>query len=145
MLSEAGAAAHPREQSPKLWSAPSAGRSPLCEQTFTALSRTTLASRFVSWRGLSGKSYVFSVYASSDCPAFCDAVLLAVARDSSGRRRVLAALDTGAFPEPTLARAECELRPRAERLEFHVHLLAHPLAERRAILADLAAPCDVSI
>jgi hypothetical protein len=144
MLSEAGAAANPREQSPP-WSTPSAGRSPLCERTFAALSRTTLASRFISWHGLSGKSYVFSVYVPSDCPPFCDALLLAVARDGCGRPRILAALDTGAFPEPTLARAERELRSRAGTLEFHVHLLARLLAERRAILADLAPACDVSL
>ncbi len=104
---------------------------------FAALSRTPLASQFFSWRGVSGKSYVFTVFAPSYCPAFCDVVLLAVARDDRGRRRILTALDTGAFPEPVLARAERQLSVHADALEFHVHLLARSLAERRAALADL--------
>jgi hypothetical protein len=43
---------------------------------FAALSRTPLASQFFSWRGMSGKSYVFTVFAPSYCPAFCDVLLL---------------------------------------------------------------------
>ena len=107
-----------------------------------ALSRTPMASQFFSWRGLSGKSYVFTVFAASYCPAFCDVVLLAVARDERGARRILMGLDTGAFPEPVLARAERELSVHADALEFHVHLLARSLGERRAALADLKAEAE---
>lgn len=106
---------------------------------FAALSDTSLGSRFVSWPGLSGKTYVFSVFTPSACPAFCDAVLLAVRRDDGGARCIVGALDTGAFPEPVLARAERELGPRVDAFEFHVHLLARSAAERRAALVDLEA------
>ncbi len=102
---------------------------------FAALSHTAFASRYLSWSGASGKSYVFSVYPASDCPAFCDAVMLAVATDGQDGRRALAAFDTGAFPEPVLARAQREHGRR--NLELHVHLLSRDPSERRAALADL--------
>jgi len=140
MLSDAGAAANPCQRSLDTWLAPPGGeRSPGSGRAFTALSRTSLESRFVSWQGLSGRSYVFSVYPPSDCPAFCDAVLLPVVRDRGGTRRALAALETGPFPEPVLARAAREFLSYGDGLEFHVHLLARSPAERRAILADFAA------
>ena len=110
--------------------------------SFRALSKTSLASRFVSWAGLSGKPYVFSVYKPSACPAFCDAILLAVTRNGGGRQQILATCDTGAFPEPVLARAVCEFSPLADTLEFHVHLLARSSADRRAAIADLEAARD---
>ena len=106
---------------------------------FAALSQSPLTSQFLAWRGASGKSYVVSIYAPADCPPFCDAILLTVARDQAGVRRILAAIDTGAFPEPVVARAERDLGASAEAIEFHVHLLARTAAERRAILADLDA------
>jgi hypothetical protein len=123
----------------ELWTSPSAARGDPRGRGFAALSRTEMATRFLSWEGLSGKSYVFTVYAAGDCPAFCDAVLLAVALNRDGGRRVLAAFDTGPFPEPALARAEHELCRCAGRLEFHIHLLARSPAERRETLADLTA------
>jgi len=121
---------------------PTSGRSERAAGAFAALSQTPLASRFVSWAGVSGKAYVFSVFTPPACPAFCDAVLLAVTRDDEGGRRILAAVDTGPFPEPVLARVERELGPLAETLEFHVHLLARSPAERRTALADLEAARD---
>lgn len=121
-----------------------ADRAGRTDRTFAALSRTELAGRFAPWRGQSGKSYVFSVYAASDCPAFCDAVLIAAARDETGRRRPLDLIDTGTFPEPSIARARRDLGRRGGALEFHVHLLSRTPAERREAIADLAAalfPC----
>jgi hypothetical protein len=106
--------------------------------TLSALAETPLASRFCSWRGLSGRRYVFSVYAPSKCPAFCNAVLLAAVIDHTGRRRMVSVRETGAFPEPVIKRAELELSGYCGRLEFHVHLLASTPAKRDAVLADLA-------
>jgi hypothetical protein len=96
------------------------------------------ASRFCSWAGLSGRRYVFSVYPASTCPAFCHAVLLAAVRDGRGRLRVVSKRDTGAFPEPVVARAQRELRAFGPGLEFHLHLLPSSLADRAATIADLA-------
>ena len=127
------------ERPPKPRTAPRSQWLAPARRRYAALSRTPLASRFVSWEGLSGRTYVFSVYGPSDCPAFCDAVLLAVAPNEAGTREILGGLDTGAFPEPALARAQRDFHSPAKRLEFHVHLLARSSGERRAVLKDLAA------
>jgi hypothetical protein len=107
--------------------------------TLGALADTPLASRFCSWRGLSGRRYVFSVYSASECPAFRDAVLLAAVSDHNGRRRMVSVRATGSFPEPIVKRTELELRAYGGNLEFHVHLLASSPAKREVALADLAA------
>jgi hypothetical protein len=106
--------------------------------SLAALAGMPFSSRFYSWAGLSGRRYVFSVYPASACPAFCDAVLLAAVRDGIGRRRVVSVRDTGAFPEPVVARAQRELRAFGPGVEFHLHLLATSAAERVAMVADLA-------
>jgi hypothetical protein len=103
-----------------------------------ALAGTPIASRFCSWIGLSGRRYVFSVYAASECPAFRDAVLLAAVRDMTGQRRAILVRETGAFPEPAVVAAQRELRAFGAGLELHVHLLAASAAERAAAIADLA-------
>jgi hypothetical protein len=87
---------------------------------------------------LSGRGYVFTVYPFAECPAFSDAVLLVVKRELTGNRGILAALDTGAFPEPVLARAAHQICADNQFLEFHIHLLARSLAERKAVLTDLS-------
>ena len=65
--------------------------------SLAALAGMPISSRFCSWIGLSGRRYVFSVYPASECPAFRDAVLLAVVRDMTGQRRVVSVRETGAF------------------------------------------------
>jgi hypothetical protein len=102
------------------------------------LAGTRLSSRFFSWAGLSGRRYVFSVYPAATCPAYCDAVLLAAVRDDAGRRRVVFVRETGAFPEPVVARAVRELRAFCSGLELHLHLLPSSPEEREATVADLA-------
>jgi hypothetical protein len=103
-----------------------------------ALAGLPISSRFCSWIGSSGRRYVFSVYPAPECPAFRDAVLLAAVRDMTGRRRAVLARDTGAFPEPVVAKAQRELRAYGARVELHLHLLATSAAERAAMVADLA-------
>jgi hypothetical protein len=103
-----------------------------------ALAGMPFSSRFCSWTGLSGRRYVFSVYPASACPAFCHAVLLATARQNPGRRRVVCVRDTGAFPEPVVARAQREFRAFGPGLEFHLHLLPSSPVDRAAAVADLA-------
>ncbi|THD45799.1 MAG: hypothetical protein E7774_07275 [Bradyrhizobium sp.] len=103
-----------------------------------ALAEEELSPRFFAWRGASGRRYIASIYEARLCPAYCDAALIAVAHDAAGRRRIIALADTGAFPEPVVARLAESLAPFAERLEFHLHLLATGADERRATLDDLA-------
>jgi hypothetical protein len=106
--------------------------------SLAALEGMPISSRFCSWVGLSGQRYVFSVYPASECPAFRDAVLLAVVRDMTGQRRVVSVRETGPFPEPVVETAQRELRAFGPGLEFHLHLLATSPLERAATVADLA-------
>jgi hypothetical protein len=103
-----------------------------------ALAGMPFSARFYSWTGLSGRRYVFSVYPASTCPAFCHAVLLAAVRDGPGGPRVVSVRDTGAFPEPVVARAQREYRGFGPGLEFHLHLLPSSPAARAATITDLA-------
>ena len=103
-----------------------------------ALAGLPFSSRFCSWTGLSGRRYVFSVYPASTCPAFCHAVLLAAVRDGPRRLRIVSVRDTGAFPEPVVARAQREFRAFGPGLEFHLHLLPSSSADRAATITDLA-------
>jgi hypothetical protein len=114
------------------WTAPMSGSS------LAALEGMPISSRFCSWIGLSGRRYVFSVYPALECPAFSDAVLLAVIRDMTGQRRVISVRETGPFPEPVLENAQREHRAFGPGLEFHLHLLATSPLERAATVADLA-------
>jgi hypothetical protein len=125
------------------WLAPMSGREHKTQgASLAALAGTPIASRFCSWIGQSGLRYVFSVYPAPECPAFPDAVLMAVVRDMTGRRCVVSVRDTGAFPEPVLARVRRELSAFGSGLELHLHLLAASSAERAATIADLATSED---
>ena len=121
------------------WMAPASDRPDTARgAALAALAGMPISSRFCSWIGRSGKRYVFSVYPASACPAFRDAVLLAVVRDMTGEPRAVLARDTGAFPQPVVARAQRELKAFGPGLELHLHLLAASPAERAAAVADLA-------
>ena len=108
-------------------------------EPLAALAGETLSPRFCAWRGASGRRYIASVYEARACPAYCDAALIVVAAEPDGRRRIVALADTGAFPEPVVARLARTPAPLAGRLALHLHLLAATTAERRAALDDLAA------
>ena len=116
-----------------------AGASPKGGSSLAALAGMPISARFCSWKGRSGRRYVFSVYRSSECPAFCGAVLIAAIRDARGRRRVLSVRETGVFPEPAVARAKRELEAYGTAGELHLHLLAASPEERAAAIADLVA------
>lgn len=125
---------------PAAWVAPLSGRQDKTQgAALAALAGTPISSRFCSWIGLSGRRYVFSVYPALGCPAFRDAVLLAVVRDMTGQRRAVLLRETGAFPEPVVAKTQRQLRAFGAGLEFHLHLLAGSPAERAATLADLTS------
>jgi hypothetical protein len=127
------------EPAAAVWIAPASDRQIRAGgSSLAALAGMPFSSRFCSWTGLSGRRYVFSVYPASTCPAFCDAILLAAVRDGAGRRRVVSVRETGAFPEPVVAKAQRELRAFGPGLEFHLHLLTTSGAERAATVADLA-------
>lgn len=99
---------------------------------------TVLQNKFRHWRGRSGRAYVFSAYAASDCPAYENAVLIVTARRD--RESVLACLDLGAFPESRLAKLRRRYSGRLDEVEFQIHVLAEREGERRVLIDDLA-PC----
>ena len=121
------------------WASPVSDRQDKARgSSLAALAGLPISSRFCSWVGVSGRRYVCSVYRASDCPAFRDAVFLAVIRDMTGQQRVISVRETGAFPEPVVAKAQRDLRAFGSGLEFHLHLLATSPAEQAATVADLA-------
>jgi hypothetical protein len=121
------------------WIAPvSNRRGKIRDSSLAALAGTPISARFCSWIGLSGQRYIFSVYQAADCPAFRDAILLAAVRDMTGQRRVVSVWETGAFPEPVVAKARHDLGAFEPGVEFHLHLLTTSAAERKATVADLA-------
>ena len=90
--------------------------------------------KFRHWRGRSGRSYAFSIYAPEDCPAYEHAVLIVT---GAGAGRILACVDLGASPGAKLAALRGQFSPRLGQLEFQIHVLAEGLAERRALIEDL--------
>jgi hypothetical protein len=121
------------------WIAPVSNRQgKIRDSSLAALAGTSISSRFCSWIGLSGRRYIFSVYQPADCPAFRDAVLLAAVRDMTGQRRVVSVWETGAFPEPVLAKAQHELSAFGPGVEFHLHLVTNATGGHAATIADLA-------
>jgi hypothetical protein len=90
--------------------------------------------KYRHWRGRSGRSYVFSVYAPMDCPPYEDAVLIVAARRGGA---VLARLDLGPFPESRLAKVRRRFAERLDEVEFQIHVLAAREGERLSLLDDL--------
>ena len=104
-----------------------------------ALAGESLRGRFRSWRGASGRRFMFSVSSSAACPAYDNAVLIGASVAADGERHVLFIADTGAFPEPALARARAVLADASARVELHVHVLAQSPKERAALIKDISA------
>jgi hypothetical protein len=102
-----------------------------------ALAGGALGARFRSWRGASGRRYVFSVYDQHSCPTFEHAVALIATVGRSGERRAIAVEDTGCFPDISLAKAAARI-PSGDACEVHIHLLATSRTERAALIADLS-------
>jgi len=104
----------------------------------SALAGDALGARFRSWRGASGRRYVFSIYSPHCCPAYSHAVIILAAVDAAGDRTAAFIADTGCFPEIVLARAAANWTRGGAEIECHLHLLANSPAERRALIADLS-------
>ncbi len=98
-------------------------------------------SKFRHWRGRSGRSYAFSVYAPSDCPAYENTVLLVAARQGG---QILACLDLGPFPEARLFRLRRRLGERLDDVEFQIHVLAERQGDRQALIDDIAPAADTA-
>jgi hypothetical protein len=103
-----------------------------------ALAGDALEARFRSWRGTSGRRYVFSLYRPHNCPAYSHAVMIVATVNAAGERTAVFIADTSCFPEIVLANAAEKWMKVEAGIEFHIHLLANSTAERRALIADLS-------
>jgi hypothetical protein len=97
--------------------------------------------KFRHWRGRSGRSYAFSVYAPTDCPAYENTVLV-VAQRRGGE--ALACLDLGPFPEARLFKLRRRLGERLADVEFQIHVLAERQGDRQALIDDIAPAGDIA-
>ncbi len=89
-------------------------------------------SRFLRWRGVSGRDYVVSVYPIGKCPDYTGAVVIAV--DSRSGRRVWVG-DSGGGGRALAEKLSAAKRQGAD--EAHLHLLAATAAGREEVIADL--------
>ncbi len=116
-----------------------------CNAALESLAGCALAARFHAWHGSSGQRYVCSVFpvkaAEPDAglPDFTEAVVIAAACEGDGTRRLVALCqcETGANPyarESFIVEALA-----AGASEWHVHLLASEVMQRRAAIADIDA------
>lgn len=134
--------AYPRSRSaleiqPIGWTPRSTRSSGSFSAPLRALAGDALSAHFRSWRGASGRRYIFSIFSTQSRPAYEHVVAIVAAIDPDGERRILFIGDTGCFPDLALAKAASET-PAASEIEFHLHLLATSRAERAAMIADLA-------
>jgi hypothetical protein len=89
--------------------------------------------KFRHWRGRSGRTYVFSVYAPKECPAYSDAVVIVADRWSGA----LACVDLGPLPESRLGELLRLFHDRLAEVEFQVHVLSAGHGDRRSLIADI--------
>jgi hypothetical protein len=97
--------------------------------------------KYRHWRGRSGRSYAFSVYAPAECPAYENTVLVVAER---GGAEVLACLDLGPFPEARLFKLRRRLGERLDGVEFQIHVLAERQGDRQALIDDIAPAAAVA-
>lgn len=112
------------------------GKSASRPEELCAARNAGLAGRFHSWRGLSGRRYVVTVYAPDAVPEYDEAVLLVVGIEQRGEsgaaerviRHAIAVEPHGPIAgDPRLSGA----------VEVHVHLLGRDAAHRSSIVFDL--------
>ena len=108
------------------------------ESPLNVLRDGDLSRRFHGWRGQSGRRYVCTVFADAgDALELADAVVIAVARDSDGKLRALAAIETGDLPGDVGLRLFRSAALAQGASEWHVHLLACHHAARQQVMDDL--------
>jgi hypothetical protein len=96
-----------------------------------------LRRKYRSWRGRSGRTYMFSVYSPFDCPAYEDAVLIVARRGADTRGGALAWRDLGRLAESELSEIRRRFADRLDAVEFHIHVLADRYGDRRRLIEDV--------
>ncbi len=121
------------------------GNAPPSNMPLTCLEGGSLARRFHSWSGRSGRRYICSVFPvdagdpQAGFPDFVDAIVVAVGVAADGLRHPLSCFEHSAAnaddsnqPDKFLAEA-----PARSVREWHVHLLATDPELRRRVVLDL--------
>jgi hypothetical protein len=110
------------------------------------LAGTIFKDRYRSWRGKSGRRYIFSVYGRaagtgdfSECPHFANGVVIAASRREDGTARIHWIGQSGSFPELLFEGPHLHEACARGATELHVHLLAGRRIDRDAIVEDLSA------
>ena len=108
------------------------------EGPLLALEGQSLSGRFHGWRGASGQRYICTVFATPEAAGAClQAIVIAVARQSSGACEPVMIGQTGALPDCfALGSLVAQARGLGAN-EWHVHLIARSRAQRSAAIADL--------
>ena len=123
------------EPPPEPWTSPSAApRRARRPRVRRLVPNTALATRFLSWEGRPANLRLHGLRRVRVSGVLRRRAARA-ARDGGGRRRVLAALDTGAVPGTCAGpRRSASFHSSPRAAEFHVHLLARsPRRSRRAL------------
>lgn len=124
---------------------PRGGREPVASAPLAALSGSALARRFWTWNGASGRRYICSVFSRDECPAFAEAIVIAVRNEIGGARRIVFICASG----PRLRGDGTGLWYGSGIAEFdgfavdelHIHLLCDSATRRCAAMEDLALAC----
>ncbi len=97
--------------------------------------------RFWYWRGISGRSFIHSIYSRETCPPLPGAVFIAVRR-CGGERQAVA---VGRFPT-AIEGCSFDIASHAPGAllgdEIHVHLLARDDSAAAGVLSDLQQALD---
>jgi hypothetical protein len=139
--------AHHQDKAEVAPAAERAARGKNANGALESLAGGALAERFHAWHGGSGRRYICTVFPvnhadpEAGLPDFSGAVVIAVACEANGARRpvALCQCERGANPyarEPFIIDALA-----GGASEWHVHLLATEMTQRRAVIADIDA-CD---
>jgi len=110
-----------------------------------SLAGGALAARFHAWHGRSGCRYVCSVFPAKPAepdfglPDFGEAVVIAAAFKGDGARGLVSICQCEADANPGARESFIAQALAAGAAEWHVHLLATGMMQRRALLADIKA------
>jgi hypothetical protein len=96
-----------------------------------------LRRKYRSWRGRSGRTYMFSVYSPFNCPAYEEAVLIVASRGADTCGGALAWRDLGRLAEAELSEVRRRFADRLHAVEFHIHVLTDRYGDRRRLIEDV--------
>ena len=92
----------------------------------------------IYWHGRSGRKYIHTIYSFAAWPGHSNANILLVRRDSTDKREIIWAGQTGDIPGLTTDYGVLDRARKSGANEIHVHLLGDDELMRQCIVEDLA-------